>query len=86
MPPNFIGNLRDKMWDLEDWPRDRAFGTVTLQPDPIVTAGKQLRVNFFAGSPRHRSMRGGTYLTIEKERANGSWEIVRTDADTDCMY
>jgi len=73
------------MWNMEDWPRTIPFGNVTMQPDPIIEGGKIMWVMFSAGSPRHRSMRGGTYFTIERENSDGTWEIVRTDADADTM-
>jgi len=43
-----------------------------------------MRVVFNAASPRHTSLRGGSFFTIEKQdEATQIWNVVRTDSDLD---
>ncbi|KAI9311080.1 Neutral/alkaline nonlysosomal ceramidase [Dichotomocladium elegans] len=41
---------------------------------------------FVAGNPRHDVMAEKTFLTIERRRDNGSWEVVRNDNDYDTRF
>lgn len=42
-----------------------------------------LSVSFVAGNPRHNPQPDGTFLTVERKRQDGSWEIIRNDHDYD---
>ncbi|ORZ09921.1 Neutral/alkaline nonlysosomal ceramidase [Absidia repens] len=45
-----------------------------------------LSVSFVAGNPRHNPQPDGTFLTVERKRPDGSWEVIRNDHDYDTRF
>jgi len=59
------------------------FGDVTEEPfDKIYLAGVDIvDVKFHSANPRNNQRIEGTYLTVDKKNANGSWETKYVDGD-----
>ena len=57
-------------------------GDVLSNAQPIYRTGSSVKVTFVGGHPRNNLKLESTYLTVERQRVNGSdWEVVATDAN-----
>lgn len=65
------------------------FGDVSSEAKTSYTAGDEVTVKFVAGNPRnclHVENKNMTFLSVEKEVAESSWETMFTDADWDTKF
>ncbi|CAH1134646.1 unnamed protein product [Ceutorhynchus assimilis] len=62
------------------------FGDVTQQPPDTVKIGDTVSVKFIAGHPRNNVMAEKTFLTVERQDANGNWTVVATDASFETKF
>lgn len=71
-------------------PGRRHFGDVLAQPAELygrgAGGGGPVRVLFVAGNPRNDLQHERTYLTVERLRADGDWQVVAADADWETWF
>lgn len=89
-------DIKDKLISLQigviydGTPIFKSFGYVSSDVKNSYNAGDEVTVTFVAGNPRNCLTQVGvknmTFLTVEKETNDGSWEIVFTDADWDTKF
>lgn len=85
-PPDFSGRLVSlvppPLFDSAPW--GESFGRVKKQPNPSVSCGEEIDVEFISSNPRNGNnlMHGRSYFTIEKA-INETWIAVTNDADWD---
>ncbi len=65
---------------LDTPPIGKQFGDVLVDALPAYTAGSTVSVTFVSANPRNDPRRGGTFLTVEQQQADGSFVVVFTDA------
>ncbi|CAH1381135.1 unnamed protein product [Tenebrio molitor] len=61
------------------------FGECLQQPDESVSSGDTVVVKFVGGNPRHDTLRGGSYISVEKAKEN-DWVVVANDANWETRY
>ncbi|KAA0185812.1 hypothetical protein HAZT_HAZT009151 [Hyalella azteca] len=87
-PPNLLKDqislVRENVYD--STPFDYAFGDVLAQPYPVVYPGETVIVKFVSAHPRNDPLLGGSFLTVERQADDGSWEVIATDADWETKY
>jgi neutral ceramidase len=63
-----------------------AFGDVVVKASPEYACGATVSVTFVGASPRNDLRLDGTFLTVEKQDANGAWNVVANDASWETKY
>ncbi|XP_046405501.1 neutral ceramidase [Ischnura elegans] len=67
---------------LYDSPRwQTKYGQVIEQPPAVVYPGEVVRVKFVAGHPRNNLRQEKTFLTVERQKEDGNWKVIYTDAN-----
>ena len=66
---------------MDNAPPGLTFGDCIQQPDEAVEAGTRVSARFISGHLRNNLMLESSFLTVEKQEADGGWEVVARDAD-----
>jgi neutral ceramidase len=61
------------------------FGDCLQQPAESVSSGDTVVVKFAGGNPRHNSLLGSSYISVEKATGD-DWVVVATDANWETRY
>ncbi|MEX1667171.1 neutral/alkaline non-lysosomal ceramidase N-terminal domain-containing protein [Zhongshania arctica] len=67
-------------------PLGSAFGAVTVQPEASYDAGQTVRAVFQASSPNSDLKTGGSFLFVERQLADDTWEVAAQDADPQTSF
>jgi neutral ceramidase len=67
-------------------PPGSAFGAVTVQPETSYQAGNTVRSVFQASSPNSDLKTDSSFLFVERQLAENSWEVVAQDADPQTSF
>ncbi|XP_044761583.1 neutral ceramidase [Coccinella septempunctata] len=67
-------------------PKGAHFGDCVQQPPDEVRIGETVSAKFISGHPRNNVKQGKTFLTVEKQLENKTWQIVYTDANWETRY
>ena len=69
-------------------PIGKHFGSVDkdVNKTKIYTKGDIVEVSFWAGHPKNDYMTDKTFLTVDRQEADGTWKTVLTDADWDTKF
>lgn len=65
---------------------DSDFGAVLTDAHDSYTQGDTVDVQFVAGYPGHDLKLMGSYLYVERQNAQGGWDIVATDRDGELLF
>lgn len=71
---------------LDDKPARQQFGQVLTQPLAQYRGGQTATAVFRGGHPKNNLRLGGTFLKVQRQAADGSWEDYLTDRDWDTSY
>ncbi|XP_071438789.1 neutral ceramidase [Hetaerina americana] len=77
-PSTLISFITPVIFDSTRW--GTKYGEVLEQPPAVAYPGEVVRVKFVSGHPRNNLRQEDTFLSVEKQRDNGEWDIVYTDA------
>lgn len=69
-----------------DLPGGGSFGTVVTDAPATAAPGDTVRAEFQAGHPRNDLRTQASYVYAERERADGSWQVVAEDRDPELIY
>jgi neutral ceramidase len=67
-------------------PPGSAFGAVTVQPEASYNAGTTVRSVFQASSPNSDLKTDSSFLFVERQLADNSWEVAARDADPQTSF
>ncbi|XP_045477252.1 neutral ceramidase [Harmonia axyridis] len=67
-------------------PKGSHFGKCTQQPPSEVKIGETVSAKFISGHPRNNVKQGKTFLTVEKQLDNKTWQIIYTDANWETRF
>jgi neutral ceramidase len=67
-------------------PPGSAFGVVTVQPEASYAAGQTVRTVFQASSPNSDLKTESSFLFVERQRVDGTWEVVVQDDDPQTSF
>lgn len=62
------------------------FGAVLTDVHDSYTQGDTVDVQFVAGYPGHDLKLMGSYLYVERQNAQGGWDVVATDRDSELLF
>lgn len=69
-----------------DLPLPRAFGTLVTDVPPTAAPGQTVTAAFQAGHPRNDLRTQQSYVYAERQKADGSWEVVAQDRDPELLF
>ncbi|KAF2841988.1 neutral ceramidase precursor [Patellaria atrata CBS 101060] len=64
----------------------KKFGQVTKNAPASYAVGAKVSVTFVGANPRNNLRLEKTYAAVEKQAGDGSWEMIRNDADWDLLF
>jgi hypothetical protein len=67
-------------------PPGSVFGVVTVQPEASYAAGQTVRTVFQASSPNSDLKTDSSFLFVERQRVNGTWEVAVQDDDPQTSF
>ncbi|MST50024.1 neutral/alkaline non-lysosomal ceramidase N-terminal domain-containing protein [Mobiluncus porci] len=70
----------------DDKPPSQQFGQVLTQPSAQYHQGQTARAVFRGGHPKNNLRVGGTFLRVQRQLPDGTWEDYLTDRDWDTSY
>jgi neutral ceramidase len=79
-PPDLSGRVHAKAKDRADVAAGGEFGEVLVAPRPTYRRGDTVRAEFVGAYPNNDLRRGGTFLEVQQERADG-WHRIADDGD-----
>nr|CAB3223352.1 neutral ceramidase [Phallusia mammillata] len=85
-------DIKDNLWSLlpgvvhDRSGTFRSMGDVLKDVNESYSPGDTVSVEFQAGNPRNSPTNNITFLTIERELEDGTWQVVRTDSSWDTKY
>ena len=79
-PPDLSGRRRSRHRSRADVAADGAFGDVLIGPRPTYRRGDTVRAEFVGAYPNNNLRRGGTYVEVQQQRADG-WHRIADDGD-----
>jgi neutral ceramidase len=84
--PRPVPLLRRPSYVASDLPAGEGFGSVVADVPEVAGRGEIVRARFQAGHPRNELRLGGSYVLVEREAADGSWETVARDRDPELRF
>jgi neutral ceramidase len=79
-PPDLSGRVRSRIRSRADVAAGGAFGDVLVGPRRTYRRGDTVRAEFVGAYPNNDLRRGGTYVEVQQQRADG-WHRVADDGD-----
>lgn len=86
-PENIIGITIPRVPQIPlDLPLQGGFGAVVTDAAEAYTQGDTVRVKFGSGHPRNDLKIQSSFVFVERQNADGGWDLVATDRDPELLY